>query len=136
MNGVAPPRPVPPDAVPMAVDAVTVVNAPAAGVTLPMMPWNDVPVATPKVGVVSIGLVSVLFVRVSVPANVANVPVVGKVTFVVPVRVLVYAKLPEPVTVIAALFDTPVPPLAAPRVPVMSAVERLTASHEALVPSV
>jgi hypothetical protein len=30
---------------------------------------------------------------------------------------------------------TPVPPLATPKVPVMSAVERLTASHEALVPS-
>ena len=65
-----------------------------------------------------IGVVSVLLVKVSVPANVANVPVVGKVTFVVPVRVLVYAKLPEPVTVIAALFDTPVPPLAAGKAPV------------------
>jgi len=30
---------------------------------------------------------------------------------------------------------TPVPPFATPRVPVMSAVERVTASHEALVPS-
>jgi len=36
-----------------------------------------------------IGVVSVLLVKVSVPAKVANVPVVGKVTFVVPVSVLV-----------------------------------------------
>jgi len=64
-----------------------------------------------------IGVVSVLLVKVSVPANVANVPVVGNVTLVVPVSVLVYAKLPEPVTVIAALFATPVPPLAAANVP-------------------
>ena len=58
------------------------------------------------------GVVKVLLVRVSEPAKVANVPVVGKVTLVVPVRVLVYAKLPEPVTVMAALFATPVPPCA------------------------
>ena len=58
----------------------------------------------------------VLFVNVSVPASVANVPVVGNVTFVVPVSVLVYAKLPEPVTVIAALLATPVPPEAGDKV--------------------
>jgi len=58
------------------------------------------------------GVVRVLFVRVSVPVKVDSVPVVGNVTFVVPVRVLVYAKLPEPVTVMAALFATPVPPCA------------------------
>ncbi len=58
----------------------------------------------------------VLLVKVSVPANVANVPVVGSVTFVVPVSVLVYAKLPEPVTVMAALLATPVPPLATGKV--------------------
>ena len=60
----------------------------------------------------------VLFVRVSEPARVDRVPVVGNVTFVAAVRVRVYAKLPEPVTVIAALFATPVPPLAAGKVPV------------------
>jgi hypothetical protein len=36
-----------------------------------------------------IGVVSVLLVKVSEPAKVANVPVVGKVTFVVPVSVRV-----------------------------------------------
>ena len=36
-----------------------------------------------------IGVVSVLLVRVSEPAKVANVPVVGNVTFVAAVRVLV-----------------------------------------------
>ena len=65
------------------------------------------------VEVVKTGDVSVLFVKVSEPANVARVPVVGRVTFVVPVSVLVKAKLPEPATVIAALFAIPVPPCAA-----------------------
>ena len=37
----------------------------------------------------------VLFVRVSAPANVASVPVVGKVTFVPPVVVNVSANAPE-----------------------------------------
>jgi hypothetical protein len=46
-------------------------------------------VGVPKLGVVSVGDVSVLLVSVSVPAKVANVPVVGKVTLVVPVSVLV-----------------------------------------------
>ena len=46
-------------------------------------------VGVPRTGVVSVGEVRVLFVRVSEPAKVANVPVVGKVTFVVPVKVLV-----------------------------------------------
>ena len=66
--------------------------------------------------------VMVLFVNVSVPANVANVPVVGNVTFVAAVKVRVYAKLPEPVTVIAALLATPVPPLAAGNIPVTPVV--------------
>jgi hypothetical protein len=71
----------------------------------------------PSAGVVSVGEVSVLLVKVSEPAKVLKVPVVGKVTLVAPVSVRVYAKLPEPVTVIAALFDTPVPPLAGAKVP-------------------
>jgi hypothetical protein len=39
-------------------DAPSVVNEPAAGVTLPIMPWNDVPVATPNIGVTRVGLVA------------------------------------------------------------------------------
>ena len=70
---------------------------------------------------------------------VVKVPLVGNVTLVAPVRVLVYAKLPDPVTVIAALFDTPVPPLAAGRVPVTPVVSgkpvRLVATPLAGVPS-
>ena len=42
-----------------------------------------------------IGVVNVLFVNVSVPANVANVPVVGNVIFVAPVEVNVEAKPPD-----------------------------------------
>ena len=72
----------------------------------------------PSAGVVRVGEVKVLLVSVSEPAKVAKVPVVGKVTFVTPVSVRVYAKLPEPVTVMAALFETPVPPLAAGKAPV------------------
>ncbi len=45
---------------------------------------NDVPVAAPIFGVTK-----VLFDKDSVPAKVANVPEVGKVTFVVPVEVIV-----------------------------------------------
>lgn len=78
--------------------------------------------AVPRAGVVSVGLVSVLLVNVSLPANVASVPVVGRVTLVAAVSVRVKAKLPEPVTVIAALLATPVPPLAAPNTPVTPVV--------------
>ena len=45
----------------------------------------DVAVAAPNVGVVNVGEVNVLFVSVSIPVNVANVPDVGKVRAVVPV---------------------------------------------------
>jgi hypothetical protein len=62
----------------------------------------DVAVAAPKVGVVNVGAVNVLFVRVSVPVNVANVPAVGKVTLVAPVEVKVVAKAPEVANVEAA----------------------------------
>jgi len=85
---------------------------------VPPLATGSVPV-TPEVKDIFVTVLfdpfMVLFVRVSVPAKVLRVPVVGNVTFVVPVRVLVYAKLPEPVTVIAALFATPVPPEAAGR---------------------
>ena len=57
-------------------------------------------------------------VKVSDPANVAKVPVVGSVTPVVPETVNVVAKEPEIVSVLATLFATPVPPLVAGSVPV------------------
>jgi len=44
---------------------------------------------------VTVGLVNVLLVNVSVPANVVNVPVVGNVTFVVAVAVNVVLNAPE-----------------------------------------
>jgi hypothetical protein len=72
---------------------------------------------------VTVGLVKVLLVNVSLPARVANVPVVGSVNEVVPDTVSVVPKAPEIVSVLAELFATPVPPFAAPNVPVMSAVK-------------
>ena len=51
-------------------------------------------VATPNVGVVKVGEVNVLFVNVSIPAKVANVPEVGNVILVVPVVVNVEVKPP------------------------------------------
>jgi hypothetical protein len=64
--------------------------------------FKDVAVATPNVGVVKVGAVKVLLVKVSVPARVANVPAVGKVTLVPPVEVKVVAKAPEVANVEAA----------------------------------
>ena len=70
----------------------------------------------------TVGLVSVLLVKVSLPASVAKVPVVGSVSAVVALTVNVVPKLPDMVMVLAALFATPVPPFAAPNVPEISAV--------------
>lgn len=87
----------------LAACAPKAVKAPAA-VVAPVPPWeiakvpvipvvNGNPVAfvntpdagVPKAGVVNVGDVNVLFVKVSVPSNVANVPVAaGKVMVVVP----------------------------------------------------
>jgi hypothetical protein len=53
-----------------------------------------------------------LLVRVSVPARVESVPLVGNVIVVVPETVKVVPKAPDIVIVLAGLFDTPVPPLA------------------------
>jgi flavoprotein len=64
--------------------------------------FKDVAVATPNVGVVKVGAVNVLFVRVSTPANVAKVPAVGRVTDVAPVEVSVVANAPEVAKVEAA----------------------------------
>ena len=68
-----------------------------------------------------VGDVRVLFVNVSVPANVARVPVVGSVTLVAAVEVSVRAKLPEvvklfavetlpPRVIVRPVLLTPVPP--------------------------
>jgi hypothetical protein len=67
------------------------------------------------VGLLSVGLVNVLFVNVSVPANVAKVPVVGRVTLVVAVEFKVVAKAPEvtkfpPKVIVLEPLFTPVPP--------------------------
>jgi len=56
-----------------------------------------------------------LLVSVSVPSNVANVPVVGKVTVVVAVDVNVVANAPDvvrfpPSVIVLPLLFTPVPP--------------------------
>ena len=86
--------------------------------------------AVGAVGVpVNVGLVKLLLVKVSVPESVANVPVVGKVTFVAPVVVNVVAKLPDvvksfpveifpPKEIVFPVFATPVPPLAPEIMPV------------------
>ena len=155
---------VPPERV-TAPEASTVVNAPAAGVTLPIMPWNDVPVATPKTGVTKVGEVAktaepLPVSSVKAAARLAELGVAKNVaTFVPrpdtpvlmgkPVAFVNVAKEGTPrlgvtsvgefdntTLVVPVLVVTPVPPLATPKVPVMSAVERLTASQEAFVPSV
>jgi hypothetical protein len=64
-------------------------GVPSAGVTNVKL-VND-PDAVPE----NVGLVNVLFVRVSDPASVASVPVVGNVTLVAPVNVMVSAYPPE-----------------------------------------
>ena len=76
------------------------------------------PLATVRVPVVSLMISTQLVQSVCHSEMVSNgslsvlynVPETGNVTFVIPVNVLVYAKLPELVTVAAALFATPVPP--------------------------
>ena len=94
----------------------------------------------PRAGVVRVGLVSVLLVSVSDPANVAKVPVVGKVTFVVPVDVSVVAKAPDvvrlpPSVTVLPVLATPVPPLAPSKTPETSEVLMSIASKLVFVPS-
>ena len=55
----------------------------------------EVAVAAPRVGVVNVGAVNVLFVSVSVPPKVAKVPLVGKVTLVAAVETIVVLNAPE-----------------------------------------
>ena len=56
---------------------------------------TEVAEATPRAGVVMVGAVSVLLVKVSVPTKVASVPDVGKVTFVAPLDVNVIGFAPD-----------------------------------------
>ena len=101
--------PVPNPLTPVAIgNPVALVKVPDAGV--------------PKTGAVMVGLVKVLFVKVSVPAKVAKVPVVGKVTVVAAVVVNVVAKAPEvvkspPNVMVLFPLSMPVPPLAPVKIP-------------------
>jgi len=73
---------------------------------------TEVAVATPIVGVVSVGEVAktMLPEPVVVLPNAVTVPLVGNVSDVVPLTVKVVPKAPLIVIVLAALFATPVPP--------------------------
>ena len=88
----------------------------------------EVAEAAPNTGAVIVGLVKVLFVKVSVPSSVAKVPVVGKVTVVAAVAVNVVAKAPEvvkfpPKVIVFPELSTPVPPLAPSKIPVTPVVK-------------
>ena len=69
------------------------------------------------------GVTMVLFVNVSEPANVANLPVAGKVTFVLASAVNVVLKAPEvtkfpPKVIVLSRLLTPVPPFLPKTTPV------------------
>ena len=104
--------------VPVVAGNVIVVESVPAKVTV-LLTVNVLPSSIvnvdPVAGAVIVTLLTVLFVNASLPARVANVPVVGKVIEVMPVavNVRVYAPacvtLPASVKVLDPLF-TPVPP--------------------------
>lgn len=110
-------------------------------VQLVKVPEEGVPkTGVVSVGLFSVGLVSVLLVSVSVPANVDNVPVVGKVTEVKAVEVNVVANAPEvvrlpPSVIVLLVFATPVPPFAPSNTPDTSDVLMSIASKLVFVPS-
>ena len=95
------------------VEAESVVNAPVLGVVAPTVPLNA-------------EAVIVLLLSASVPASVASVPVVGRVSAVLPVAVKLCVNAPAcvtfPASVIVLEFATPVPPLAAGKMPVTPVV--------------
>jgi hypothetical protein len=68
--------------------AIVSVDAVAGAVIVTL--FIDVAEATPIVGVVKVGDVSVLLVKVSVPSKVARIPVVGSVTVPVPAVALAF----------------------------------------------
>lgn len=110
-------------------------------VQLVKVPEEGVPrTGVVSVGLFSVGLVSVLLVSVSVPANVDNVPVVGKVTEVKAVEVNVVANAPDvvrlpPSVIVLLVFATPVPPFAPSNTPDTSDVLMSIASQLVFVPS-
>jgi hypothetical protein len=110
-------------------------------VQLVKVPEEGVPkTGVVSVGLFSVGLVSVLLVSVSVPAKVANVPVVGRVTVVVLVAVRVVANAPEvvrlpPSVIVLPVLATPVPPFAPSSTPETSDVLMSIASQLVFVPS-
>ena len=104
---------------------------------------NPTSAFTIPVGVLITGLVKVLFVKVSAPANVANVPEAGSVTFVAAEVVNTVlnppavSKFPANVIVLPVL-STPVPPFAPRTTPVTLAafppeIAELTKSLTALL---
>ena len=72
-------------------------------VVLPEIVKSVAEIEPVNVGDEIVGPVRVLFVRVSVPASVASVPVVGKVTLVAPVVVRVSAFAPAVVNAAAVV---------------------------------
>lgn len=105
---------------------VQLVNVPDAGV--------------PNTGAVIVGLVNVLLVSVSDPANVASVPVVGSVILVVLVAASVTLYAPDvtrfpPRVIVFPVLATPVPPFAPSKTPDTSDVLMSIASQLVLVPS-
>lgn len=117
---------------------VILVNAPVLAVVAPTVPLMlkdaAVPVifvptkaeGVPRAGVTSVGLVRVLLVRVSVPAKVDSVPVVGRVSAVLAVAVNDCVNAPAcvrlPAMVMVLALAMPVPPLAAGSMPVTPVV--------------
>src|SRR5574343_136653 len=90
------------------------------------------------------GDVNVLLVKVSVPASVANVPVVGKVTLVAPVDVKVVGKAPAvekasaveilpPSVIVFPVLSMPVPLFAPGRIPVTSVLRGICVINEGVV---
>ena len=122
----------------------TVLPVPVDVVTpVPPLATGRVPV-TPDVKltfvIVLLEPLMVLLVRVSAPAKVAKVPVVGNVTEVVLVAVRVVANAPDvvrlpPKVIVLPELAMPVPPLAPSNTPDMSALPTSIASQPVFVPS-
>ena len=95
--------------------ALAIVKVPVEAVMV--KPFMLVAVATPILGVVSVGEVARTMLPEPCTAfpRAVTVPLVGKVKEVAAESVSVRPKFPEKVRVLAALLETPVPPLEAAR---------------------